>query len=146
MSACSSARPKRAARPAKAPTYRLVRNERFGGKVRHLLNLGSDFSLPRRQWRNLTKLVEDLLDGSGRLLEPNSDLRAAAERIVAQLRTRNLDASETGAFATVDLDSLEHERVRSAGCERLASAALEQLRFAEILRTFGAATPESQPP
>ena len=120
-------------------TYRLVRSERVGGRVRQvaLLNLGTDFSLPKQQWRNLTKVVEALLAGSGLLLEPNPELRAVAERIVAQLRARNLDASETGAIATVDLASLDHERVRSVGCERLASAALEQLRFAETLRMLG---------
>ena len=63
-------------------TYRLVRSERVGGRVRQvaLLNLGADFSLPKQQWRNLTKVVEALLAGSGLLLEPRTSCRRRTDR------------------------------------------------------------------
>lgn len=40
--------------------------------------------------------------------------------------------------AMLCLDSLSHEQVRSVGCERLALAALDELRFIETLETLGA--------
>ena len=124
-------------------SYRLVRSERIGGKVRQvtLLNLGADFGVPQEQWRELTLLIEALLAGSEPLLEPAPGLRPVAEDIVRRLHARGLGASrprDEGDVATVRLDSLSHEQVRSVGCERLALAALDELRFIETLDRLGA--------
>jgi len=46
-------------------TYRLVRSERIGKKVRQhtLLNLGTGFSLPREQWPELVSRIQNVIDG-----------------------------------------------------------------------------------
>ncbi len=124
-------------------TYRLVRSERIGGRVRQvtLLNLGADFGVPEEQWRELALLIETLLAGSEPLLEPDAALRPVAEDVVRRLHARDLGASRPGDesdLATVRLDSLSHEQVRSVGCERLALAALDDLRFIETLERLGA--------
>ena len=46
-------------------TYRLVRSERIGKRVRQhtLLNLGTSFSLPREQWPELVSRIQSVIDG-----------------------------------------------------------------------------------
>ena len=51
-------------------SYRLVRNERSGDRVRQhtLLNLGSDFPLERRHWPVLCARIQQLLERQGELV------------------------------------------------------------------------------
>ena len=109
-------------------SFRLVESVRSGSQVsqRTLLNLGSGFAVPPERWPELVLLVESLRSGQACLLEPDPALLGEAERIAEALRLRGLDAPAEQAIA-VHLDSLEHSRVRSVGCERLALHALDQL-------------------
>ena len=82
------------------------------------------------------RLVESLRSGQACLLEPDPALLGEAERIAEALRLRGLDAPAEQAIA-VHLDSLEHSRVRSVGCERLALHALDGAGFprcSEVLK------------
>ena len=119
-------------------SFRLVRLVRSGNSVRQLtlLNLGADFPVPQRLW---PALVETLLSGQAPLLDPDPQLLPVAENITDRLRLRGLDADpHPPDVATVRLDSLDHIRVRSAGGERLALHALDELGFAAALRACGA--------
>ncbi len=71
-------------------SHRLVLSQRVGDRVRHrtLLNLGTDYPVPKERWKTVTGLAEALLLGRPPLLEAAPDVRAAAEDIVARLRTR----------------------------------------------------------
>ena len=108
-------------------SHRLVLAQRVGDKVRHrtLLNLGTDYPVPREKWKAVTDLAEALLHGRPPLFEGEADVQAAAEDIVAKLRARGfradamLEEARKPDIATVDLDTLEHENPRSVGCERL---------------------------
>ena len=102
-------------------SFRLVESVRSGSQVsqRTLLNLGSGFAVPPERWPELVLLVESLRSGQACLLEPDPALLGEAERIA------------------VHLDSLEHSRVRSVGCERLALHALDQLGLQDALRAQG---------
>ena len=82
--------------------------------------------MPPERWPELVLLVESLRSGQACLLEPDPALLGEAERSAEALRLRGLDAPAEQAVA-VHLDSLEHSRVRSVGCERLALHALDQL-------------------
>ncbi len=121
-------------------------SQRVGDRVRHrtLLNLGTDYPVPREKWKEVTELAEALLNGRPPLLEAAPDVQAAAaEDIVAKLRARGFrpEAMQEEArkpdIATVDLDTLEHENPRTVGCERLCLKALDDLGFAEILHDLG---------
>jgi len=122
-------------------SHRLVLAQRVGDKVRHrtLLNLGTDYPLPREKWKAVTDLAEALLYGRPPLFEGEADVQAAAEDIVAKLRAKGfradalLEEARKPDIATVDLDTLEHENPRTVGCERLYLKALDDLGFAEIL-------------
>ena len=119
-------------------SFRLVESVRSGSQVsqRTLLNLGSGFAVPPERWPELVLLVESLCSGQACLLEPDPALLGEAERIAEALRLRGLDAPAEQAIA-VHLDSLEHSRVRSVGCERLALHALDQLGLQDALRAQG---------
>ena len=119
-------------------SFRLVESVRSGSQVsqRTLLNLGSGFAVPPERWPELVLLVESLHSGQACLLEPDPALLGEAERIAEALRLRGLDAPAEQAIA-VHLDSLEHSRVRSVGCERLALHALDQLGLQDALRAQG---------
>ena len=126
------------ARGGSYTSFRLVESVRSGSQVsqRTLLNLGSGFAVPPERWPELVLLVESLRSGQAYLLEPDPALLGEAERIAEALRLRGLDAPAEQAVA-VHLDSLEHSRVRSVGCERLALHALDQLGLQAALRAQG---------
>ena len=126
-------------------SYRLVRSDRVGGKVRQsvLLNLGVHFDTPREQWDELVSHIKHLIQGQQVLLcEP--DLLRTAEVIVEQLRARGIDTHAKPEEApesvmTVDMDSLEHlEHARSVGAERVCLQALEDLGLKDLLIQAGA--------
>ena len=122
-------------------TYRLVRSERIGGKVKQvtLLNLGRHFAVDQSLWPALCVRVDELLAGQASLVEIDLPKAAAveAERITAQLQLHKAPAvpaaktpaqSETRSDAqpeseavpttdvqAVDVNSLELVRPRSVG-------------------------------
>ena len=127
------------ARGGSYTSFRLVESVRSGSQVsqRTLLNLGSGFAVPPERWPELVVLVESLRSGQACLLEPDPALLGEAERIAEALRLRGLDAPAEQAVA-VHLDSLEHSRVRSVGCERLELLGLERakpLSLSKLYRT-----------
>ena len=71
-------------------SHRLVLSQRIGDKVRQrtLLNLGTDYPVPKEKWREVAELAEALLHGRPPLLEAAPDVEAAAEDIVVRLRAR----------------------------------------------------------
>ena len=96
----------------------LVLSQRIGDKVRHrtLLNLGTDYPVPKEKWKNVTELAEALLRGQPTLFEAEADVWTAAEDIVAKLRAGGFrpeaiqEEARKPEIATVDLDTLEHEK------------------------------------
>ena len=123
----------------------LVLSQRVGDNVRHrtLLNLGTDYPVPKEKWKNVTELAEALLRGQPTLFEAEADVWTAAEDIVAKLRAGGFrpeaiqEEARKPEIATVDLDTLEHENPRTVGCEHLSLNALDDLGFAEILHDLG---------
>ncbi len=133
-------------------SYRLVHSERSGDKVQQktLLNLGTDYRVPKENWKQVADLAEQLLDGQRPLFSPAADIMAAAEDLVRRLRARGFqpgrqaDTARDDRIATVDLDTLDHEDSRSVGCERICLQALEELGFQDLLRSLGASARDSR--
>jgi transposase len=132
-------------------TYRLVESIREGGRVRQrtLLNLGRHFEVPREQWGALVQRIEHLVGGQQDLMPAYLDARweEAAQRYAAQLiRTRasvEEGRRDEGAdYHSVDLDSLELLRPRSAAVEHVALAALRQVGLDEKLTALGLNGPQ----
>jgi transposase len=139
-------------------TYRLVRSERYGKKVRAvtLLNLGRHFSVPKEHWPALCARLEELIHGQQVLLPRDSPpgVEAAAQRYAALLLARRGErqaAPAEGAGATeaavttdvqaVDVASLELTRPRSVGVEQVALWAMQAVGFIELLIGLGLSGP-----
>jgi len=93
-----------------------------------LLNLGVDFSLPREQWPDLTKRIEEILGGQQSLLDINCDVDKLAQNYASRIIASHRDTSDPNEidYQEVDLNSLEMSRSRSVGGEHIT---LETLRF-----------------
>jgi len=126
-------------------SYRLVDSTRIGSKVvqRTLLNLGTDFSIPREQWGDLTDRIECILHHQPALLAVEETIEAEAQRIASNLLKRNREyaaadiASATGDYQSVDIDSVESSNLRSVGVEHLAYDALQSLELDSKLSSLG---------
>ena len=141
-------------------TFRLVRGERIGGKVRQitLLNLGRNFAIKQEDWPLLCRRIEQLMAPQDSLLPiacPES-IERLAQRYVGQLVERAPASAEGGVdvaadpasavaqdklstadIVEVDVDSLKLSQPRSVGVEHLALHALSQLGLVEKLAELG---------
>ena len=137
-------------------TYRLVRGERIGGKVRQItvLNLGRHFPVKREDWPRLCSRIEHLLQPQEALLPPPcpEPIERAAQRVAGQLIPRatavaeatlatgiRVGTAQQGApdFQEVDIDSLDQTQPRSVGVEHVALHALSHRGFIEKLTELG---------
>ncbi len=127
-------------------TYRLVKSVRIGNKVRQrtLLNLGAHFDLPPAQWSLLYQRLDDLLAGQATLMDYPEEVDNHAQRIVAQLLSRQAetspdadDTASTGDQQSVDVDSLQLVRPRTVGVEHVGLWALEQVGLRALLAQLG---------
>ena len=126
-------------------TYRLVRAEREGKKVRQrtLLNLGSHYDIDRTHWPTLCARIEQLLSGQADLLDPDcpAALEREAQRVAAQLLARAPASPATRAPAeelhSVAVDSLALLRPRSVGVEAVGLWGLTTIGRAGLAGTAG---------
>ena len=123
-------------------SFRLVESTRVGDKVkqRTLLNLGSDFSVPRELWADLVGRIEEIITHRTPMFSRDATIEADAQQIAAKLLARNREyATEPKPshedYQTVDVDSLEHSNLRSTGVEHLM---LDALRMLELDSKFDA--------
>ncbi len=104
-------------------TYRLVESRRTekGVRLYTLLNLGVDFSLPRKQWPDLTNRIEGILSGQRSILDIDHDIESIAENIATRIIGSHEDTSDPDSidYRDVDLDSIEMSRTRSVGNEHV---------------------------
>ena len=127
-------------------TFRLVRSERIGDKVRQrtLLNLGRHFEVAQSHWPMLCRRIDELLTGQ-LPLPPDcpAALEAHAQRITAALLAgERIGAPSSLAgqghdFQPVDVDSLELLRPRSVGVEHVGLWAMNQLALPTVLEQLG---------
>ncbi|MEA2115380.1 MAG: hypothetical protein U9P36_08335, partial [Thermodesulfobacteriota bacterium] len=127
-------------------TYRLVESRRTekGVRQRTLLNLGVDFSLPREQWPDLTKRIEDIFRGQQSLLDIDGDIERLAQGFAARIILSHQDVSDPDDidYREVDLDSIEMSRPRSVGGEHVTLEALRFLGLDKKLRELGFNEPQ----
>jgi len=123
-------------------TYRLVQSERTANGVRQhtLINLGTDFSLPRDQWPELSSRIQEIISGQLHFFEIPEEIEALAQNYAAriiQAQPRNKVDSDQPDYREVDVDSLEMIRPRSVSCEHVALEAFDFLKLGEELKSLG---------
>ena len=121
-------------------TYRLVRSERTGSKVRQRtgLNLGRHFEIKQPHWPALCQRLDEILTGQ-LALEPDAPpgLETHAQRIAAELIARAGAPGNGLDIQRVDVDSLELVRPRSVGVEHVGLWAMDQLGLRTGLQALG---------
>lgn len=122
-------------------TYRLVESKRTEKGVRQstLLNLGVNFSLPREQWPELTKRIEEILAGQQSLFVIDSNLEKLAQEYASRIVLSHQEVHEAGSndYREVDLDTIEMSRPRSVGAEHVTLEALRSLELDKKLGELG---------
>ena len=105
-------------------TYRFVESQRIGKKVRQhtILNIGTNFSLPRDQWQLLCSRIQDIIFGQENLFGGNEKVEQLAQDYAARIIQNRPDIEPEGKadFHEIDANSLESLRPRSVGCEHVA--------------------------
>jgi transposase len=128
-------------------TYRLVESRRTGKGVRQhtLLNLGTNFSLPREQWPDLAKRIEDILAGQQNLFNIDCNIENLAHNFASRIIASQQDTSDSESidYREVDLDSLEMSRARSVGSEHVTLEALRFLGLDARLKELGFNGPQT---
>jgi len=130
-------------------TFRLVRGERIGGKVRQvtLLNLGRDFSVKREDWPLLCSRLEQLLQPQTAFMTIAcpAHVEQVAQRLFGRL-VAQVPVADTATvcatppapdFQEVDVDSLQQSQPRTVGVEQLGLHALRQLGLIDKLAELG---------
>ena len=125
-------------------TFRLVRSERIGSKVRQrtLLNLGRHFPIGQSAWPVLCRRIDEVLTGQLQLApDCPPELEAHAQRIAAQLLARERAGTPAPAhphdIQRVDVDSLELVRPRCVGVEHVGLWAMDQLGLRPLFQELG---------
>jgi hypothetical protein len=111
-------------------TYRLVESQRIKNKVRQrtLLNLGTDFYLPKEKWPILTTRIKEILGGQRSLFEIDCNIHKLAGRVAARILIKQQEkgVQSDSDYREVNVNSLVMSRPRGVGCEHVT---LEALRF-----------------
>ncbi len=133
-------------------TYRLVDTYRNAqGKVRQqlILNLGANFSAPKKEWKLLADRIDELLNGQSSLLTLEPILEKQAQKYakcarekyeqIHQTRHEHSNAANvnTSDYQSIDVNSLEHSEVRYVGAEALGLHAAKQLELEKLLKSLG---------
>jgi transposase len=117
------------------------------GKVRQhtLMNLGTQFDIPKEYWKVLADRIEEIRRGQVSLFELDPILEKEAQRIaklIIHKFSENVSANKKATqkhsdYQTVDLNSIHHQHVRKIGAEHVGLHAVMQLKLDKILSDFG---------
>jgi len=125
-------------------TYKLVdsiRTER-GPRQRVIMNLGVDYALPKDNWKDLAKCIEDIITGQRYLIAYPKDIRILESRYTRHIiRTQASAAAESEDsaldYGTVDLNSVEDEEARTVGAEYVVYETIKELGLDRTLKELG---------
>ena len=122
--------------------YQLVESFRTekGPRQRIVLNLGK-LELEKKELRQLANRIEEILKGILRLIPADEKIEKLARKYASLIRKNRLlddrveDREER--FATVDLESVKSNDIRSVGPELIGKYAYEKLGMRDILKGCG---------
>jgi len=104
-------------------TYRIVESQRIGKKVRQhtILNIGTNFSLPRDKWPVLCSRINDIVSGQKTLFEGTEEIEQLAQDYAARIiQNKPVEQDKDTDFHEIDINSIKSVRPRSVSCEHVA--------------------------
>ena len=122
-------------------TYKLVdsvRTER-GPRQRTVLNLGTDFKLPKEHWKELANCIEEIVTEQQTIFAYPKKMRTLAEQYAGRIIRKQasvINEEKPGPpdYARVDLNSINNESPRTAGAEHVV---YETIKLLEIDKKLG---------
>lgn len=128
----------------KYDTHKLVETIRTdrGPRQHTVLNLGADFSVPKERWKELANRIEGIVSGQLSLFPVAQDIEPIAQRYANRIiATRSQRAPqrdrEQPDYQTVDINSLENDKVRSVGGESVVLSTIQKLELDKKLVDLG---------
>lgn len=104
-----------------------------------LLNLGADFTVPEEKWKDLANRIEQIATGQSPLFSPPADIEEIAllyaKRIISYHRKE--EKKEPSDYHTVDIDTMDHNDVRSVGAEHIIYETMKKLGLPDFLISLG---------
>lgn len=104
-----------------------------------LLNLGADFTVPEEKWKDLANRIEQIATGQTPLFLPKADIEEIAllyaKRIISYHGKE--EKKEPSDYHTVDIDTMDHNDVRSVGAEHVIYETMKKLGLPDFLISLG---------
>jgi transposase len=117
-------------------TFKLVESVRTerGPRQQELLNLGTDFDLPKEKWKDLTNRIEEIITGQNPLLdyplEIETPARNYARKIIRKQSSAIPEKKESSPdYQTIDVNSVENEEARTIGAEHVVYHSIKELEL-----------------
>ena len=125
-------------------TYKLVdsvRTER-GPRQTTVLNLGTDFKLPKKDWKQLANCIEEIVTEQQNIFEyPKEIWTLAAQYARRIIRKQSVvivpEKKRSPDYATVDLNSINNELPRTVGAEHIVYETIKLLEIDKKLIGLG---------
>ncbi|MDI6704587.1 MAG: IS1634 family transposase [bacterium] len=129
-------------------TYKVVeslRTER-GPRQHNILNLGTDFNLPKEKWKDLANRIEEIITGQQSLFDYPKEIETLAQRYARKIIRRESSvvprSEETPSdylpdYQTVDINSIENEQARTVGAEHVVLHTINELGLDQELHRLG---------
>jgi len=129
-------------------TYKLVESVRTerGPRQRTLLNLGADFTLPEKDWKDLANRIEEIITGQQRLFACPEEVESLAHSYARKLiryqgepvlEKGKASSGEGADYHRVDINTLENEYPRPVGAEYAIHETIKELKLDEKLTSLG---------
>jgi len=117
-------------------TFKLVESVRTerGPRQRDILNLGTDFNLPKEKWKDFANRVEEIIAGQNSLLEYPLEIETPARnyaRKIIRKQSSTIPEKKKSSpdYQTVDVNSVENEEARTIGAEHVVYHSIQELEL-----------------
>jgi transposase len=130
-------------------TFKLVESVRTerGPRQRPLLNLGTDFTLPEEQWKDLANRIEEIITSQAHLFTCSKEIETLASRYARKIINNHgeppLQASSDSCvvdapdYQRVDINTVDNEHGRAVGAEYVVYETIKELGLDEKLIDLG---------
>jgi len=122
-------------------TYRLMESLRIGDKVKKitLLNLGSNFSVEKKDWKILSDRVNDILCQTPSLFEIDKELESLAQQYVIKIIASKAKAKvkNEDKYKEIDTTTIKNSDAKTIGVENILYETIKELGLPEKLEDLG---------